>query len=121
LSGKDENLIRKIFLLFDDFQFHLRVVHFLVKTDESEEENNKMEALRSIFEKEEKSGKIAFKIIKVKEDKQTAINQFIESQSIDLIAFQPHKHSVFYNLFTRKITKKNFQATNVPLLALPIC
>jgi hypothetical protein len=121
LSGKDENLIRKIFLLFDDFQFHLRVVHFLVKTDESEEENNKMEALRSIFEKEEKSGKIAFKIIEVKEDKQTAINQFIESQSIDLIAFQPHKHSVFYNLFTRKITKKNFQATNVPLLALPIC
>ena len=55
------------------------------------------------------------------DDKQTIINQVIESQSIDLIAFQPHKHSLFYNLFTRKITKKNLQATNVPLLALPLC
>jgi nucleotide-binding universal stress UspA family protein len=122
LSGKEENLIRKIFSLFDDFQFQLRVVHFLVKNVESEkEENDKMETLRSIFEKEEKSGKITFKFIEVKDDKQMAINQFIESQSIDLIAFQPHKHSVFYNLFTRKLTKKNFQATHVPLLALPIC
>jgi len=60
-------------------------------------------------------------MVEVLTDKQTVINQVIESQSIDLIAFQPHKHGVFDTLFTHKITKKNFQATNVPLLALPLC
>jgi hypothetical protein len=80
-----------------------------------------MEKLRSVFEKEEKSGKISFSLVEVPTDKQSTINQLIENQSIDLIAFQPHKHGMFYNLFTRKITKKDFQATNVPLLALPLC
>ncbi|MGA2824065.1 MAG: universal stress protein [Bacteroidales bacterium] len=120
LSGKDEELIRKIFSIFSEFPFHLSCIHFLIKEDESEE-NKKMATLRKTFEREEKSGKISFKILEVTDDKQTVINQFIESQSIDLIAFQPHKHNLFYNLFTRQITKKNLQATNVPLLALPIC
>jgi hypothetical protein len=120
LSGKNEELVRKIFSIFSDFPFHLSCIHFLIKEDESEE-NEKMERLRKTFEKEEKSGKISFKIVEVMDDKQTVINHVIESQSIDLIAFQPHKHSLFYNLFTSKITKKNLQATNVPLLALPIC
>jgi nucleotide-binding universal stress UspA family protein len=120
LLGKNEDLVRKIFSLFSDFQFHLTCIHFLIKEDKSEE-NEKMERLRKLFEKEEKSGKISFKIVEVLEDKQTVINQIIESQSIDLIAFQSHKHGLFFNLFTRKITKKNFQATNVPLLALPLC
>ena len=80
-----------------------------------------MEALRKTFQKEEKSGKITFRLVEVTDDKQTAINKVIEDQSIDLIAFQPHKHSFFYNLFTRKITKKDLQATNIPLLALPVC
>jgi len=38
---------------------------------------------------------------------------------ISLIAFQPHKRSLLYMMFTRNITKKNLFATNVPLLALP--
>jgi hypothetical protein len=120
LSGSNENSVRKIFSLFTDFTFHLNCVHFLIKEDKSEE-NEKMEKLRSVFEKEEKSGKISFSLVEVPTDKQSTINQLIENQSIDLIAFQPHKHGMFYNLFTRKITKKDFQATNVPLLALPLC
>jgi nucleotide-binding universal stress UspA family protein len=120
LSGKNEDSIRKIFSLFSDFQFHLACIHFLIKEDKSEE-NEKMEKLRKSFEKEEKAGKISFKIVDVTDDKQTAVNRVIESHSIDLIAFQPHKHGLFYNLFTHKITKKNFQATNIPLLAIPLC
>jgi nucleotide-binding universal stress UspA family protein len=119
LSGGNEDSIHKIFSLFSEFQFHLSCIHFLIKEDKSEE-NEKMENLRKLFEKEEQSGKISFELVQVLDDKQTAINQVIESQSIDLIAFQPHKHATFYSLFTRKITKKNFQATNVPLLALPL-
>jgi len=120
LSGKNEEIIRKIFALFTEFQIHLFCIHFLIKEDETEE-NKKMEKLRKTFEEEEKSGKISFIITEVKDDKQSVINQVIEDQSIDLIAFQPHKHSFFYNLFTHKITKKNFQATNVPLLSFPGC
>jgi len=120
LSDKNEDSARKIFTLFSDFPFHVSCIHFLIKEDRSEE-NEKMEKLRKLFEKEEKSGKISFKIVEVQDDKQTAINKVIESQSIDLIAFQPHKHGLFYNLFTRKITKKDLQSTNVPLLALPLC
>ena len=119
LLGKNEDTVRKLYSLFSDFTFHLTCIHFLINEDKSEE-NAKMETLRKAFEKEEKSGKISFELVEVPKDKQTVINQVVESKSIDLIAFQPHKHAAFYSLFTRKITKKNFQATNVPLLALPL-
>jgi hypothetical protein len=119
LSGNNDASVRQIFSLFGEFPFHLTCIHFLINEDKSEE-NEKMEKLRKSFEKEEKSGKISFEMVEVQKDKQTVINQVIDSQAIDLIAFQPHKHAVFYTFFTRKITKKNFQATNVPLLALPV-
>lgn len=120
LSGKTEESVVKIFSLFGDFNFHLSCIHFLIREDKSEE-NEKMEILRKAFQKEEKSGKISFEIIDVMTDKQTAIDRVIESRDIDLIAFQPHKHALLYSLFTKKITKKNLQATNIPLLALPVC
>jgi hypothetical protein len=109
-----------MFLIFHDYPIHVYCVHFLIKENQSEE-NKKMEKLQNLFIKEEKAGKISFKIVEVKEDKQTIINREIENQAIDLIAFQPHKHNLFYNLFTSKITKKNLQATSVPLLCLPLC
>lgn len=120
LSEKNEESVRKILSLFSEFSFHLSCIHFLIKEDTAEE-NEKMENLRKVFEKEEKSGKISFEMIAVDTDKQTAINRVIESRTIDLIAFQPHKHAALYSFFTKKITKKNLQATNIPLLALPVC
>lgn len=120
LTDLNEASVNKIFSLFSEFPFQLSCIHFLMKDDKTGD-NEKMEALRKTFQKEEKSGKITFRLVEVTDDKQTAINKVIEDQSIDLIAFQPHKHSFFYNLFTRKITKKDLQATNIPLLALPVC
>jgi nucleotide-binding universal stress UspA family protein len=120
MSDINEASVKKIFSLFNEFAFQVQCIHFLIKEDRSTEDE-KMERLRKAFEKEEKSGIISFKIVEVTDDKQTAINKVIEHQSIDLIAFQPHKHSIFYNLFTRKITKKDLQAANIPLLALPVC
>ena len=120
MSDINEASVNKIFSLFSEFPFQVQCIHFLIKEDRAIEDE-KMERLRKVFEKEEKSGIISFKIVEVTDDKQTAINKVIEHQSIDLIAFQPHKHSIFYNLFTRKITKKDLQAANIPLLALPVC
>jgi nucleotide-binding universal stress UspA family protein len=120
LSGRDEVLIRKLFSIFNEFTFHLSCIHFLIKED-IVEQNEHLITLRKTFQKEEKAGRISFRIVEVTDDKQTVINQFIDSESIDLIAFQPHKHSIFYALFSKKITRKNLVATNMPLLALPIC
>ena len=120
LSEKIEELITKIFLIFHEFPIHLYCVHFLIKENESER-IKRWKNSGILFRKEEKAGKISFNIVEVKEDKQVIINREIDNQAIDLIVFQPHKHNMFYNLFTSKITKKNFQATNVPLLSLPLC
>jgi nucleotide-binding universal stress UspA family protein len=110
--------VRKILELFSGFKSHLTCVQF-VMNEEKPEDREKLEKLRKKFEKEENSGKIAFELLVVTGDKQKAINQVIGKQSTNLIAFQPHKHGLLYNLFTRKITRKNLQATNIPLLALP--
>jgi nucleotide-binding universal stress UspA family protein len=119
LADDNEATIRRVLALFNPFQIHLSCVHFLVREEKSGEDE-KMEKLRKIFGKEEKTGIISFKIVEVVNDKQTTINEVIESEDIDLIAFRPHKHKMLYSLFTRNITKKNFQATNIPLLAVPV-
>ncbi|MCX6247313.1 MAG: universal stress protein [Bacteroidetes bacterium] len=119
LADDNEASVRRVLALFGQFQIHLSCVHFLINEEKSDE-NEKMEKLRKRFVKEEKSGIISFRIVDVVNDKQTTINEVIESEGIDLIAFRPHKHKMLYSLFTRNITKKNFQATNIPLLALPV-
>jgi hypothetical protein len=79
-----------------------------------------MELLRKKYETEEYLEKISFHLVDSGEDNQAAIDQFILDNKIDLIAFQPHKHGLFYLLFSKKITKKNLLATNIPLLAIPV-
>jgi hypothetical protein len=58
--------------------------------------------------------------VKVEEDNQKALDEFVQNLGVSVIAFQPHKRSVFYNLFTRNLTKKNLFSTNIPLLAIPV-
>ena len=79
-----------------------------------------MKVLQMKFGKEEKTNQICFEVIEVAEDNQTAVDQFVAANKIELIAFQPHKHSLLYMFFTKNITKKNLFATNVPLLAVPV-
>ena len=110
--------VRKILELFSGFNFHLTCIQFVIK-EEKTEDKEKLEKLRKKFEAEEKSGNIAFRSLVVTGERQKAINQVVQKLSTDLIAFQPHKHGLLFNLFKRKITRKNLQATNIPLLALP--
>jgi len=78
-----------------------------------------MDALKKSFHKEESLGVMSFDLIKMKEVNQAMLDQFIQDRNIDIIAFQPHKRGLLYMIFTRKITKKNLFATNIPLLAIP--
>ena len=78
-----------------------------------------MKALQTGFLKETAENKIHFNVIEIEGENQLTIDQYVKGKLINLIAFQPHKRSLVYMVFTRNITKKNLFATNVPLLALP--
>lgn len=99
--------------------YHIFCVHFLLK-GKSTDETERMRSLGDHFAEEQVKGTLSFELVEVEDDNQKAINHFAQANSISLIAFQPYKHSVFYNLFTKNITKKNLFATNIPLLAIPV-
>ncbi|NQV01505.1 MAG: universal stress protein [Bacteroidia bacterium] len=117
LSEGNEAAIRKIMTLLEPFHSSMYIVHF--QTDKDGEEQ-KMEALKLCFSELEQKGKIRFDLVGVKDDNQKALDDYVADNGIEIIAFQPHKRSVFYNLFTRNITKKNLFSTNIPLLAIPV-
>ncbi len=118
LSDGNTTTISDLLALFSVFSVRLHVVHFVTKTKQTDV-YLRMKALQMKFGKEEKSGKVTFKVEEVGDDNQKAVDQYVKENKVDLIAFQPHKRSLLYMFFTRNITKKNLFATNVPLLAVP--
>jgi nucleotide-binding universal stress UspA family protein len=111
--------IHRTLELFKPFSPKLFCVHFLSKTKQKDEAE-KMQMLRERFANEEKTGVISFEMRKIESDNQETVDKFVKDFGIELIAFQPHRHGILFKLFTKKITKKNLFATNVPLLALPV-
>jgi nucleotide-binding universal stress UspA family protein len=112
-------LIERVLTLFDKFPVTLSCVHFLIPKKHKEEKERFM-ALKDHFRSKEFTRKISFEMIAIEEDNQKAIDTYIKEHNIQIIAFQPHKRSIFYTLFTANITKKNLFATNIPLLAMPV-
>ncbi|MEI8006667.1 MAG: universal stress protein [Bacteroidota bacterium] len=119
LSDGNHQSITTLIDIFKPFNNQVHTVHFCTPL-KAAEANAKMKKLQSGFEKETAEGKIHFNVIEVEGENQDTIDQFVKGKLINLIAFQPHKHSLVYMVFTRNITKKNLFATNVPLLALPV-
>jgi nucleotide-binding universal stress UspA family protein len=120
LGEENEALIERVHILFSSFPVKLFCVHFLINKEHKEEEEERFQALKNQFNNKEFKGKITFETIEIQEDNQKAIDSYIMEHNIELIAFQPHKRSIFYSLFTANITKKNLFATNIPLLAMTI-
>jgi len=118
LSPSNAHSIQEIFDLFSPFAFTIKVVHFAAK-EKNSNVFERMKALQMKFGKEEKTGQISFEVIESLDDNQKAVDAYVEDHKIDMIAFQPHKHSLWYMFFTKKITKKNLFATHIPLLAIP--
>lgn len=118
LSEANASSISVILELFTPFTFKLQVVHFITKTKNSDA-FDRMKALQMKFGKEEKTGVISFEVIECADDNQKVIDLYVRENKIDIIAFQPHKRSLLYMVFTKNITKKNLFATNIPLLAIP--
>lgn len=118
LTDGNAAVIDNILKQFSEFNFQLHVVHFLIKSKQTDI-YDRMKALQMKFGKEEKAQTMKFEVIDVEEDNQTSVDDYCRSRKIDLIAFHPHKRSLLYMIFTKKITKKNLFATNIPLLAMP--
>ena len=118
LSEANATTIEMILALFAPFQFKITVAHFITKS-KATDAYDRMKSLQQRFGKEEKSNQISFEILEVEEDNQKAVDKLVTGKGIDMIAFQPHKRSLMYMVFTKNITKKNLFATNVPLLAIP--
>jgi len=119
LSEGNSQTLATLIGLFAPFNNQVHAVHFCHATKLHEAEI-KMKALQSGFSKEAAEGRIHFNVIEIEGENQETIDQFVKGKLINLIAFQPHKRSLVYMVFTRNITKKNLFATNVPLLALPL-
>jgi len=120
LDEGNKALIERVVDLFDVFPGNLFCVHFLVPGKHKEEETERFLALKDHFSNKKFTRNITFEMIEIAEDNQKAIDTCIKEHNIQLIAFQPHKRSIFYTLFTANITKKNLFATNIPLLAMPV-
>jgi nucleotide-binding universal stress UspA family protein len=119
LSEWNAQSVKTILDTFRGIPFHMNCVHFLLKGKQTDE-MERMKTLCEPFTRELEAGQLSFDMIEVTEDNQKAIDHFVSEKGISLIAFQPYKRSLLYNLFTRNITKKNLFATNIPLLAIPV-
>jgi nucleotide-binding universal stress UspA family protein len=118
LSEGNRVSIMTLLDIFKPFGNQVHVVHFCSQAN-LEDADIKMKALQSGFINEAAEGRIHFNLIEIEGENQETIDQCVKGKLINLIAFQPHKRSLLYMMFTRNITKKNLFATNVPLLALP--
>lgn len=117
LSEGNAAAILQIINLLKPFNSSICVVHFRIGKDGKEQ---KMDLLKSEFRDLEQEGKICFDLVSAGEDVQKTLDDYVTGHHIEMIAFQPHKRSVFYKLFTKNITKKNLFSTNIPLLAIPV-
>lgn len=115
-SQVDALKIEKLFSILSHFKIAVHVVHFQLsgKTENAEE---KMNELKSLFKSEFKDRKVHFHLITA-ESKMDSLEEFKEKYTIDLIAFISHKTNFFKNLFSNKINKKDFFKLELPMLAM---
>ncbi len=115
-SNMDIASINKVFALLKEMDIFVHVVHF--QFDEKNEKSRVlMDEIEQAFNKEKITGKITFNLIRAN-DKTDVLEEFTQKYSIDMISFLAHKRNFFQNLFSHKISKKDFFKLDLPMLAL---
>lgn len=113
---EDANMIDKLFSLFNNFNFHLHILHLLPKG----EKNDANRRMRKITDNEyiaSHIGMIGSHILEC-EDLQNSLESFVQEKKIDLITFIPHKRSAFRAWFTSDLTKRDLFQTHIPILGM---
>jgi len=115
-SNMDIASINKVFALLKEMDIFVHVVHF--QFDEKNEKSRVlMDEIEQAFNKEKITGKITFNLIRAN-DKTDILEVFTKKHQIDMISFLSHKRNFFQNLFSPKISKKDFFKLDLPMLAL---
>ena len=115
-SKMDIASINKIFNLLQKMEIFIHVVHF--QFDEKIEKSRiLLDEIEQAFDKERLLGKITFNLIPAT-DKADVLDAFTQKYNIDMISFLSHKRNFFQNLFSPKISKKDFFKLDLPMLAL---
>jgi len=115
-SQVDALKIEKLFSILSHFKISVHVAHFQISR-KSENDEEKMNELKSLFKNEFKDRDVHFHLIS-SESKMESLEEFTKKHSIDLIAFISHKSNFFKSLFSNKITKKDFFKLELPMLAM---
>ncbi len=115
-SEMDYMKIRLLFTLFRNLDIKIFVTHFDINKNDNNL-NKKIDDLREAFQEERSKGKIFFNVIE-SNDKDISLRTFCEEYEIDLISFISYKSTIFHNLFSNEIHKKDFFKLSLPMLAL---
>lgn len=115
-SENDYHNLMKLGEVFSlpDLSFH--IVHFELKGRPAEDQRM-MEALQHSLQRDLQERNLSFHLMD-SEKKSETIRQFVVDNNIDLIVFIAHKTSLFQNIFSTQIHKKDFFKLELPMLAM---
>ncbi|HJN05480.1 MAG TPA: universal stress protein [Bacteroidales bacterium] len=113
---KDFVKIKLLFKLFENLPFKIFTVHFHFEGS-SHDNSNQLNDLKEAFSAERISKQINFSLIDTN-NKDNALEAFVEHNNINVIAFIAHKSNIFKSLFRPTITKKDFFKLGLPMIAL---
>lgn len=118
----DQNILKGLFQLVSLFKARLHVVIF-TDIDTSGEEDflthkKELDNYQNVLEERYRDIKITSAHLKGREFEDT-VQQYINENSIDMIAMITYKRNFLESIFHRSVTKKMAYRTQIPLLALP--
>jgi|AntAceMinimDraft_14_1070370.scaffolds.fasta_scaffold15625_3 nucleotide-binding universal stress UspA family protein len=115
-SDKDYAKIMLLFKLFENLHFEIFVAHFHFESNRHDL-INQISELKEAFSKEIIENKIHFSIVDT-DNKDISLETFVDSNSINAVAFIAHKSNFFKSLFKHKINKNDFFKLGLPMIAL---
>ena len=115
-SNDDQRSLKKLLDLFEPHKPVIYCIH-LLKGNDGEKCREKIKGLVSSDELSGYRDRLSGETLSGR-DIQSAINEFIMKNKINLIAFIPHKRNILKEWFSHDITKKDLFLTNVPILGI---
>ncbi len=115
-NDKDFNKIKLLYKLFKNIPVKIFAVHFHLG-QKSNDDIEHINELKDAFKEEMKNDKFHFSLVDT-EDKNNALEAFVEYNEINLVAFISHKTNIFKSLFKHEITKNDFFQLGLPMIAL---
>ncbi len=114
-SEKDADKIQRLQELFENIPTTIFAVHFLFKGSTDEEEQ--ASKLKEVFSQDNFKEHVHFSLVDTN-DKDDALEAFVDKNKINTIAFIAHKSNIFKWLFKSSISKHDFFKLGLPMVAL---